>query len=512
MPVSQGLRRAGATSAPAKRTRPNRFKCRVERVDAALVARHLIRPATRGRRLSVSVRSLPERGQGSADSGFTLIEVLVSLVILAIVAAASASMMLSVWQSNSDNRARVAAANLTSRELEIVRSSFASAAQGPQSIPLGQVVNAAPLVPGGPAGAPLVLDNHSYTVTRNTQWESQGATSGACDGGASGQLAYLRVSVIVTWPNMGHTTPVTASTLLTPPLGTYNAGTGHIKAKVLDEDGAPEAGTTITVKNSSGAVVGTQQTASDGCAFFAFLNPGNYTVSASRTGYVDTTWQAAPSQSVTVVANVAAPATFNYANAATTTFVFDTSNAGYFPATTTSLTVFNSLLTSTLHTSSFPSSAPSRTLVTWPYSDGLVPWLGDCTDADPGVTSTVPPSRPPPTATDPGQTISAVVKGAAVTVIVKNAAGVVQPNLQVEAVHANSGCPIPVKDPYDGTTTVGEVLTMPAKTDATGTVRVLLPFGTWTFKVLTKSPSGSWPAILLNSDATYPAPAAVTIP
>ena len=309
----------------------------------------------------------------SDEEGFTLIEVMVSLTILIVIAVTTLATLTTVLRSTSDDRARVAAANLAAREIETVRSAFLSPTQGPDSIPLGQVVNGAPL-PGGTAGNALVVDNHSYTVTRTTEWQTQGATAGPCDGGASGALAYLRVSVKVTWADIGSTVPVTAATLLTPPLGTYNAGTGHIKAKVLDQAGAPEPGTLVTLTGPTGAFVDSQITASDGCAFFAFLDLGSYTVTVSRAGYLDPTWAATPSQPITVVSNAATSATFSYAQAAITTFTFSTGQPAYTPALATKLTVYNPALTSTLHTVSYPSSVPSRTLTTWPYSDGVVAW------------------------------------------------------------------------------------------------------------------------------------------
>jgi prepilin-type N-terminal cleavage/methylation domain-containing protein len=445
------------------------------------------------------------RSLSREDAGFSLIEVMVALTILAIVTALAATTLISTLGSTSDDRARVAAANLASRELAFVRAAFESPTQGPQSIPLGQVVNGLPL-PGGTAGNPLVVDNRSYTVTRTTEWQAQGASSGPCDGGASGQLAYMRVGVLVTWKGIGKTTPVTSATLLTPPLGTYDAGTGHIKAKIIDDQGAPEAGTTVTV-TSGASTVDVQQTASDGCAFFGFLDPGTYTVTVSRAGYIDQSWSPTTSQSVTVVANSVASASFAYAAAATTIFNFDTSQPAYAPATATALTVYNPAITgSTQHVKTYPSSVPTRTLTTWPYSDGLVAWSGDCTDADPGISGG---SRPAPTASGPGQTVTSLVQGAAVAVIVKRGTAV-QTGLTVEAVHSTTGCPTTVKDPFDGTTTVGEVLRLPVTTDSTGTARVLLPFGTWTLKVLTKTAT-SWPVINLLSNATFPATYQVSI-
>lgn len=451
---------------------------------------------------------MPRPSRSAASAGFTLIEVMVALMILVVVAVLAATTLLSVLRSTTNDRSRVAAANLASRELEIVRAAFESPLQGPQSIALGQVVNAAPLA-GGAVGAPLIVDNRSYTVTRTSQWETQGATAGPCDGGASGQLAYLRVSVKVTWPDIGTTTPVTNATLLTPPLGTYNSGTGHIKAKVVDQNGVAEAGTTVSVLNSSGASVGSQLTASDGCAFFAFLAPGSYTVSLSRTGYVDRAWRPAPSQQVTVVANVAAPAPFDYAAAATVAFAIDQSSPTYPPAAATALTVYNENLPSNTHTLSYPSSAYSQPLSVWPYTGGLAAWTGDCTDADP----LTPPgtTRASPVSTTAGTLTNAVVLGAAVGVQVTRT-GAPLSGASVEAVHATSGCPSSLADPFYPTVTVGEALRLPGVTDSTGTVRVLLPFGTWTLKVAGQAAATTWPAVTFASNATYPAATTVAIP
>ena len=135
------------------------------------------------------------------------------------------------------------------------------------------------------------------------------------------------------------------------------------------------------------------------------------------------------------------------------------------------------------------------------------PGGGDCTDADPGVSGT---SRPNPTATTAGVTGTATVLGAAVGVRVTRSSTALA-GVTVEAVHATTGCPSTTTDPWDNRTTVGQVLTLPVTTDATGTARVLLPFGTWTLKVLGMNPSSSWPSVTLNSNASYPTTVAVAV-
>jgi hypothetical protein len=441
------------------------------------------------------------------DAGFGVLEVVISLVILAIVGAAAASMLLSSLTSTANSRARVAAANLALRELEATRAQFLSPTLGPQSVTLGQVVNPDPL-PGGTAGQDLQVDGRKYRVERTAEWQGQGDAAGPCDGGSSGQLAYLRVTVVVTWPEMGGTVPVTSSTLLTPSLGTYNTGAGHIKVKVLDAAPAPETLTTVNLLTNSGATITSQVTADDGCVFFAFLDPGTYKVAVSRSGYVDNKWVAAPQQTATVVANAVASLNFSYAPAATTTFTMTSPLAGYVAPTATALTVYNNALTSSTHTNSYSSSAPTRDLQTWPYSDGVISWMGDCADADPGSYGSF---RAQPTTTVSGAAAAATVTGMPVSITVQKS-GANQAGLTVEAVHATTGCPSTANDPYNNST-VGEVLTFPSVTDSAGNAKILLPYGAWTIKVLTKSPSSSsWPTLNLAPSATVPtAPVTQTI-
>lgn len=436
------------------------------------------------------------------DAGTTLIEVIVALTVFSLIATAVLTMLLNSLQTTRSNRSRVAAANLAAREIEIVRDRFASPVNGPKTVTAGQVVNPDPL-PGGTAGSPLVVDNVPYTVTRSAQWQSQGATSGPCDGGASGQLAYLHVTVTVTWPRMNGVVPVTSSTLLTPPLGTYNSGTGHVKVKVTDALGAPEAGQTVTLTSGS-----FQQTSADGCAFFAFLAPGSYTASLNTLGYVDPSWNQTPSQPVTVTANSVAPATFAYARAATLNL--SAAAAAGFPAPAAMpFTVYNTGIPSTTHTKPIVASAGGVTsLSAWPYPDGLIAWAGDCADADPQAASG---TRQAPFTTAPGQTTAAAVTTAPLDVVVRNSSGTAVNGATVVAVHAaDSGCPGPVTDPVDGGT-AGEALTLPTLTDANGDTHVSLPYGAWTLKVSGQRAASTWTNVTLAPGGT-PAAATVVVP
>src|SRR4029453_3934231 len=174
---------------------------------------------------------------------------------------------------NRGNRNRSAAAYVAARQLEEVRArSFTSVALG--TTPCAYTTTSCNLP-------------SPYTVTQNVVWASPGSTSTSCDvpttSGAG--LAYKRVTVTVTWPDMGGVAPVTSPTLptpppgspqarLPPPAGTYDPNEGHILVQAYDRDALPLAGQTVTL---SGPETASQTTTSDGCAFFAYLSPGTYT-------------------------------------------------------------------------------------------------------------------------------------------------------------------------------------------------------------------------------------------
>jgi prepilin-type N-terminal cleavage/methylation domain-containing protein len=451
----------------------------------------------------VVTKALPSQ-RATTDAGFTLIEVMVALVVFTLISTAVLGLMVNSLAVTRSDRARVTAANLAARELEITRTQFQSVAAGPKTIVTGQVVNPNPL-PGGTAGAPLVVDGGSYTVTRSAQWQSQGATAGPCDGGASGQLAYLRVTVTVTWPRMNGVAPVTSSTLLTPPLGTYSSGTGHVKVKVTDGNNVPLAGQTVTLSGSSGT--SSQQTAADGCAFFAFLSLGDYTATVSKPGHVDPSWNPSPSRQVTVTANTVQPVGFTYAPVATLSLTLAAAS-GFVPPTNVALTVYNTGLPSNTHTLALPGTGTSRSLSLWPYPDGATVWAGSCLDADPQ--SHTGGVRANPLITPPGQTTSGLIDLAPVQVTVTSAGGTPLSGATVVAVHAvDEGCPGPVPDPVD-VGSAGEVLTLPVPTDALGTTRGALPYGAWLFKVIGKQPQGSWTPATLSPTGLSPAIVAVT--
>ena len=226
-----------------------------------------------------------------------MVELVVGIFIFALVIGGIVAGMSSSLNLTRQNRNRSIAANLASQEMDTVRSTEFT------DLPLGSVT------------ATQTVDAVPYTITRETQWVTPNATSGPCQAPSGSALAYLSVTVSVTWNNMAGVPAPVSHTVVTPPVGTYDTSRGHVSVLVLDAAGAPQEG--IPVALTGPDVPETQTTTTDGCAFFAYKPSGEYTVTLSRASYVDDQGIASPVQSATVAAGSTVSLQFQYDGAAT---------------------------------------------------------------------------------------------------------------------------------------------------------------------------------------------------
>ena len=259
---------------------------------------HLSRSARRLRSLAAG-RTAVRR-----DDGVTLIEVVIAAVLLGILSSAILGVMLQTQSSQQGNRARVAAANLAAREIDLVREEFMRNDAAPLAIAaMGTVTNPHQLdePPGAVAGQPLIVDGTPYTVVRSVAWNITGGGSSACDGGSLVAYPTMSVTVSVTWPNMGSIKPVVSTAVFAPEKGNGIPGTASFVAvQVTDASGAPNPGRGVRV--TGGSEVKTALTDSSGCAVVQ-VNPAtglgtNYTAELTDLGYVDISGSSSPSKIV----------------------------------------------------------------------------------------------------------------------------------------------------------------------------------------------------------------------
>jgi hypothetical protein len=406
----------------------------------------------------------------------TLLELVIAMSVMALLMTGLAATIGSGLTLVRNNRNRDVAANLASQEMDLVRQTATASFTSVVPAVTTQVVGGVP-----------------YTVNRELTWVGSNATSGPCD--APNQTPQvLRVHIWVDWPNRAGAEPATADSVLTPPVGAYSATSGHIAVSVLDSDANPlyDVGVTIT-----GPTAESSPTNSSGCAFFAFIPAGTYTVALNTVGYVDRQGNANPSQTVGVSVGQVSSVQFDYDKASTIQATFGAANGGVVP-TDLPITIANTILLPT-GTKTYTGTGTTRSIANlFPSNDGFEMWAGQCADADPEGTNSVGAAfypgatRDPPVELDPAQTTNATVSLTPLQVLVTNQTGTPEAGRSVTLVHA-----------ADSVCASGETHTV-GTTDASGNLSLSLPFGTWQIKEQGHSVSGSWPTVTLSPLDTLP--------
>lgn len=425
-------------------------------------------------RVRSSTTSWTPIGPARAESGFSLIELIVSITIFSLLIGTLVALIATGLSVARNNKDRSVGAHLASQEMDGIR-------QLPFSrISIGQATHN------------VTVNSVSYKIKTDTDWVANSSTSNSCDSTGSAPRV-LRVTVEVTWPNMRGTEPVRTSTEISPPVGSYDPDNGHIAVRVRDRNATALGGIPVRV---TGPGVDVTQTTTDtvGCAFFGFLPPASYAVTLGTTGWVDRQSNAVPSQTVGVSAGNITSVAFDYDEAATITMTLAGARGGV-PAGAVPLTLANTGLLPA-GTKSFPGTGVVRTLTSlFPYSDGYTAWAGSCDDADPegadgtGTRYWPGAQRDNAISVDPGGTVAATLTMSTLNVQFERDSG--SGSVTVVAVHA--------ADTMCGS---GETLTLTAFSGTSGNQLVALPYGTWTIQALGQTAASAWNRVVLSPNDT----------
>ncbi|WP_426566851.1 type IV pilus modification PilV family protein [Angustibacter sp. McL0619] len=347
------------------------------------------------------------------DSGFSMIEAIVAFGVLSVFAIALGVTLVNAMGVSKSARERVAAANLAAREIEIVRNKFATSDTDAMAVAnAGTVTNGSPL-----AGSSNVVDGVSYTVRREVQWMPIGNGASACDGGSLVSYPSLRVSVEVSWPNMGSTKPVVSQSMLTPPKGTLDDVTlSYVAVKVTNAAGGPSDGVLLTIAGPGGTF--NQSTDASGCAVVQVGSAGTYSATADMAGWVDQTGvQRSVLTPITVSAGAMQRVAMTYDVAATLDVTVSNIDPATYrmPATIGQISYTQPNVPAIGSQRVLPLTGGTATMTgLWPTTSGYSPWGGGCSDSDPAATTGV--SRITPVVVPPGARRAAVAKLAAVKV------------------------------------------------------------------------------------------------
>jgi Tfp pilus assembly protein PilV len=348
-----------------------------------------------------------------AQRGDTLIEVLVAALLVALIATASLTGFGAVNGIAGNQRNEEQAATLAQQDQARLRGLTITQLSGA----LGN---------NGPTGGVnTMIDGTTYTVVSKSQFISGASGAASCStSGATGNADEVQTTSTVTWgssSNNGGRPPVVVHGLITPAQGGSLVVSAQTPSSTSGTGYTGLAGVTATVAGPT--TVSPLTTDSNGCAVFAGLAGGTYTVTYSDPGYVDkngnppASWSGAVTSTQTVTATPLLLAQ-DGAISATFTTVF---NGSLQPATSDTFVASNSvagIAPRVFGTDSSPTNnAYSSTIVSpttvFPFTSAYSAYAGTCNS---NSWSTTP--APPTVTVNPGATNSVVIPEPAMIVLV----------------------------------------------------------------------------------------------
>lgn len=256
-------------------------------------------------RIARRLRPLHEDRQ----SGFTVIEVMVAMIVFAIMSTGIAYGIANSLQLTQATRGRATAISLASQDIDQLRQTAAGSTNGIFSV-LSKTFPSDTI--GGVA----------YTIKRTVSWIQSDGSVSTC-GSSTGKLAYKSVVENVSWTNArGGTSSTSMTSSIAPANAVTDPTNGTVIIAATDATGGPKVGASVSIvptASGGGSTLASQPSATDsqGCSYATNVDPGTYTVSVSTTGGVDTAQQAVSQQTITVLAGSSNPIPFSYDQAST---------------------------------------------------------------------------------------------------------------------------------------------------------------------------------------------------
>ncbi|WP_369069511.1 carboxypeptidase regulatory-like domain-containing protein [Kineococcus terrestris] len=198
------------------------------------------------------------------DEGFSLLEVVVSMLVFAVLSAAIAGLLVKTMDTTGQGTRREVAVNLadSEKEFQVGRPWTAVASRT----------------------STTTVDGTAYTV--DTRVVTVPDTSGNSCNAASGTALNAKVvTVSVTWPGM-RVEPVRTDTLRPIPMGESGGTKGAVAWQLKDAANKGLRGITATLTNSAGGALRTTTSDGNGCVVFSELDAGSYGVRVDQDGYV----------------------------------------------------------------------------------------------------------------------------------------------------------------------------------------------------------------------------------
>jgi Tfp pilus assembly protein PilV len=404
------------------------------------------------------------------DDGFGLIEVMTSAVLLLVLAMGTMKLLDTSQAASSMNRSRDVAATLAQADQESMRQ-----------LPLSQIA-------GGyhPGDRQKTMGDIPYTISSSGDWTRDATGEVACSAAATtaGRGEYLTITSTVTWPGMAATKskPVVFQSIVAPGVEAFGAGKGALAIKLKRANGTGASGITV----ASGSVSG--MTDSDGCVVLNNLSAGDTTVGWNQSGWVDPDGVQPISKDETIGDGTTAQDAGAYDQAGRLNVGF-TDDVSPTPQTAKwpSFSVVQTGMTGSNGVRTFPKTpgSPAASLTTdyslYPFTSAYTVYAGSCAGNNPAAYS-------PPAAFSgysalltPGSDANLAMQMRTVVVTVKDSSNALKANATVQA--------LPYTADSHMTGCTERTVRGTFKTDSTGTVRIPLPYGLYSF--CAQAPNGS---------------------
>jgi Tfp pilus assembly protein PilV len=421
------------------------------RATARRAIDHLSIRLGRGAEPVDSPRVMTRARQLSDEDGFALLEVIISAALLAVMVIAVYTSFDFANRNAASDKSRAVAASLAQADQERLRA-----------LPVADLSKLADQ--GAQTQPGKTLDGITYTTTSQADWIADKSQSRTCT--SNGAAAdYLKIVSTVAAPAASRIKPVTLTSVVTPPVGTFGAGQGSLAVSVVGADANPKPGIAVTLNGASSGQ--TRSTDSTGCAFFGYQPTGAYTAGVAATGYVDPDGNSAPTKAENIASETVSTESFKYDVADDVSVTFDTqtvSASGTLGTSTTGASakwarfVNSGMAAPRKFGGATPSSSISATGL-FPFTDSYSVYAGDCDGALPASPATI-------LATASGPPSVVVRVPTLVFGVTKNGATVATPTVKLTA--TGGGC--------SGTTTLSA-----GSSATTGRVWDALPFGTYNY-------------------------------
>ena len=261
----------------------------------------------------------------ASEDGFTIVEVLVSAIVVVMIALATFGAIQSAGRAAGETRARTQAYAIAQQDQAALRA-----------LKISTLSNYS-------ATRTLRADNRTFTIASTGEFITDTTGTQSCSGNATAD--YISISSTVTWVGMGGRPPVVIKSIVAPPNGTIGDDRGALAVNATNSRGTALSGLRVA---GTGPATFSDTTDSNGCVLFGNLPAGNYTLTpSSTTTLVDKDGVAPRSQTTSVVAQSTNTVTVQYDRPGTVNMSFQTRvNGGSLVASTAdTVMAFNSGMT-----------------------------------------------------------------------------------------------------------------------------------------------------------------------